>query len=142
MDVLLVASLSVAFVSIAGITFAVSHLAMSRTRLQRRLPAGARIPDGLTRASSDNVGALAAEPFTEVPFGIGQRVGKDLRLKLVRADYFGPQAIRTYLFARVCAIIAVPSLVLLSCALLLPNLSTVQFLLAAAASVGIGVLGA
>jgi tight adherence protein C len=60
---------------------------------------------------------------------------------LVRAGYFSPQAIRVYVLARVCAVIAVPLLVVLSCALLAPNLSTLQFVLLAAASVGVGVLG-
>jgi tight adherence protein C len=87
------------------------------------------------------MGALAAERFAEVRFGLGQRVGKELRLKLVRAGYFSPQAIRVYVLARVCAVIAFPLLVLLSFALLAPNLSTLQFVLLAAASLGVGVLG-
>ena len=141
MDVLLAAFVSVAFVSVAGIVFAAAHLIISRNRLQRRLPAGARISDARTRASGDNVGALAPERFTEVRFGIGERVSKELRLRLVRAGYFRPPAIRVYVFSRVCAAIVAPSLVLLACALLSPNLSTMQFVLAAAASVGVGVLG-
>jgi tight adherence protein C len=141
MDVLLAAFVLTAFISVAGITLAVAHLIVSRNRLHRRLPAAARIPDALTYASSDRVSALASERFAEARFGVGQRAGKELRLKLVRAGFFSPHAIRFYVLARVCAVFVVPSLVTLSCALLSANLSTMQFVLAAAASVGVGVLG-
>ena len=104
---------SAAFVSVAGITFSVGQLVTSRNRLQRRLPAGARMSDALALTSTDGIGALVAEPFTEDRFGIGQKLSKELRLKLVRAGYFSPSAVRFYVLARVCAVIAAPSLVLL-----------------------------
>jgi tight adherence protein C len=142
MDGLLVAFVSAAFMAVAGIAFAVGQLVTSRNRLQRRLPAaGARISEALTGASGDGIGALVAQRFTEDRFGIGQGFRQELRLKLVRSGYFGPNAVQFYVFARVCAVIAVPSIVLLTWALLLPNLSTLEFVLAAAASAGVGVLG-
>jgi len=142
MDVLLVAFVSAAFMAIAGIAFAVGQLVTSRNRLQRRLPAaGARISEALTGGAGDGIGALVAQRFTEDRFGIGQGFRQELRLKLVRSGYFGPNAVQFYVFARICAVIAVPSIVLLTCALLLPNLSTLEFVLAAAASAGVGVLG-
>ena len=135
MDVLLVAFVSAAFMAVAGIAFAVGQLVTSRNRLQRRLPAaGARISEALTGASGDGIGALVAQRFTEDRFGIGQGFRQELKLKLVRSGYFGPNAVQFYVFARVCAVIAVPSIVLLTWALLLPNLSTLEFVLAAAAS--------
>ena len=141
MDIWLVLFVSAAFVSVAGITFSVGHLITSRNRLQRRLPAGARTSDALALTSPDDVGALLGEPFNEDRFGLGQRLGKELRLKLVRAGYFSPSAVRFYIFARLCAIIAAPSLVLLGGALMLRDLSTLQLVLAAAASAALGVLG-
>jgi tight adherence protein C len=84
---------------------------------------------------------LVAERFTEDRFGIGGRFRQELRLKMVRAGYFSQNAVRFYVFARVCAIIAVPSIMLVICVLVLPNLSTLEFVLAAAASAGVGVLG-
>jgi len=141
MDVLLVAFVSAAFLAVAGIAFAVGQLVMSRNRLQRRLPASARIQEVLTSASGDGVSALVAERFSEDRFGIGGKFRQELRLKLVRAGYFSQNAVRFYVFARVCAIIAVPSIVLASCALLSPNLSALEFALAAAASAGVGALG-
>ena len=89
----------------------------------------------------DEIGALAGEPFQDDRFGLGQRLSKELRLKLVRAGYFSPRAVRFYVSARVGAVIAAPSLVLLGSAFLLRDLSTLQFVLAAAVSVGVGVLG-
>jgi tight adherence protein C len=136
MDLLLAVFVSAAFMAVAGIAFAVGQLVVGRNRLQRRLPAAA-----LARTSSDSVGALVAERFTEDRFGIGRRFGQELRLKLVRAGYFGQNAVQLYVFARVCAIIVVPAIVLLTCALLAPNLSTVEFALVAAISAGVGVLG-
>jgi tight adherence protein C len=140
MDIGLLLFVSAAFASVAGITFTVGHLVTSRNRLQRRLPAGARI-DALALTSPEHVGALAEEPFKDDRFRLGQRLGKELRLKLVRAGYFSSRAVRYYVLARVCAVIATPLLVLLGSALLMRDLSTFSFVLAAAAAVGIGVLG-
>jgi tight adherence protein C len=141
MDIWLVLLVSTAFVSVAGITFSVGQLVTSRNRLQRRLPAGVRMADALTLSEGDDAGALAGEPFKGDRFGIGQRLSKELRLKLVRAGCFSPRAVRFYVFARICAIVGAPALVLLSSVLLLQNMSTLQFVLAAAVSVGLGVLG-
>jgi tight adherence protein C len=141
MDILLVACVSAAFMAVAGIAFAVGQLVTGRNRLQRRLPASARISGAATGAPNDGFGALVAERFTEDRFGIGGRFRQELRLKMVRAGYFSQNAVRFYVFARVCAIIAVPSIVLASCVLVLPNLSTLEFVLAAASSAGVGVLG-
>ena len=141
MDLLLAAFVSAAFLAVAGIAFAVGQLVASRNRLQRRLPAGARISGALTSGSGDSIGALVAERFTEDRFGIGEGFRQELRLKLVRAGYFSPNAVQLYVFARVCAFVVVPSIVLSSAALLAPNLSTLEFVLAAAASAGVGALG-
>jgi tight adherence protein C len=135
MDIGLVLFVSAAFASVAGITFTVGHLITSRNRLQRRLPAALALTPG------DDVGDLVGESFKDDRFGIGQKLSKELRLKLVRAGYFSPSAVRFYIFARVGAVIAAPLLVLLGSALLMRDLSTFNFVLAAAAAVGIGVLG-
>ncbi len=135
MDIGLLLFVSAAFASVAGITFAVGHLITSRNRLQRRLPAA------LALTSGDNVGDLVGEAFTDNRFGLGQKLGKELRPKLVRAGYFSPRAVRYYVLARVCALIAAPLMVLACSALLMRDLSTLNFVLAAAVSVGIGVLG-
>ena len=137
MDIWLILFVSTAFVSAAGITFSVGQMITSRNRLQRRLPAGATISEALAFTSPDSVGALPGEDR----FGLGQKVSKELRLKLVRAGYFGPGAVRFYVLARIGAVIATPSLVLLGSTLLLSDLSTLKFVLAAAASAGVGVLG-
>jgi tight adherence protein C len=141
MDVWFILFVSTAFVSVAGISFSVGHLVTSRNRLQRRLPAGMRMADALTVSVGDDAGALAGEPFKDSRFGIGQGLSKELRLKLVRAGYFSPGAVRFYVFARLCAVVGAPALVLLSSVLLLQNISTLQFVLAAVISVGVGVLG-
>jgi tight adherence protein C len=139
MDIWLLLFVSAAFVSAAGITFSVGHMITSRNRLQRRLPAGAMMSDALALTSPDNVVALAGEPFQDDRFGIGQKLSKEWRLKLVRAG--SPRAVRFYVLARIGAVVATPSLVLLGSALLLRDLSTLKFVLAAAASAGVGVLG-
>jgi tight adherence protein C len=141
MDIWLVLSVSAAFVSVTGITFSVGRMITSRNRLQRRLPAGPTMSDALALTSPDNVGTLAGGPFQDDRLGIGQRLSKELRLRLVRAGYFSPRAVRFYVFARVSAVIVSPSLVLLGSALMLRDLSTLKFVLVAAASVGVGVLG-
>jgi tight adherence protein C len=135
MDIWLLLFVSAAFASVAGITFTVGHMITSRNRLQRRLPTA------LALTSGDGMGDLVGEPFGDDRFGLGQKLGKELRLKLMRAGYFSPRAVRHYVLARVCAVIAAPLMVLLASALLMRELSTFNFVLAAAASVGIGVLG-
>ena len=135
MDIGLILAVSAAFASIAGITFSVGRMITGRNRLQRRLPAA------LALTSPDAMGVLMGEPFKEDRFGLGQKLGRELRLKLVRAGYFSPGAVRFYVLARVCAVIAVPLAVLLCGAFLLRGLSTLSFMLIAAASVGIGALG-
>ena len=135
MDIGLILAVSAAFASIAGITFSVGRMITGRNRLQRRLPAA------LALTSPDAMGALTGEPFKEDRFGLGQKLGRELRLKLVRAGYFSPGAVRFYVLARVCAVIAVSLAVLLCGAFLLRGLSTLSFMLIAAASVGIGALG-
>jgi tight adherence protein C len=135
MDIGLILAVSAAFASIAGITFSVGRMITGRNRLQRRLPAA------LALTSPDAMGALTGEAFKEDRFGLGQKLGRELRLKLVRAGYFSPGAVRFYVLARVCAVIAVPLAVLLCGAFLLRGLSTLSFMLIAAASVGIGALG-
>jgi tight adherence protein C len=135
MDIGLILAVSAAFASIAGITFSVGRMITGRNRLQRRLPAA------LALTSPDATGALTGEPFKEDRFGLGQKLGRELRLKLVRAGYFSPGAVRFYVLARVCAVIAVPLAVLLCGAFLLRGLSTLSFMLIAAASIGIGALG-
>jgi tight adherence protein C len=135
MDIGLILAVSAAFASIAGITFSVGRMITGRNRLQRRLPAA------LALTSPDAMGALTGEPFKEDRFGLGQKLGRELRLKLVRAGYFSPGAVRFYVLARVCAVIAVPLAVLLCGAFLLRGLSTLSFMLIAVASVGIGALG-
>ncbi|MBV8797102.1 MAG: type II secretion system F family protein [Hyphomicrobiales bacterium] len=135
MDIGLLLFVSAAFASVTGITFAVGHLVTSRNRLQRRLPAA------LALTSGDSVGDLTGERFGDNQFGLGEKLGKELRLKLVRAGYFSPSAVRFYILARACAVIAAPLLAVLAGALLLRDLSTLSFVLIAAVSVGIGVLG-
>jgi hypothetical protein len=76
MDILLVACVSAAFMAVAGIAFAVGQLVTSRNRLQRRLPARARISGAATSASTHGFGALVAERFTEDRFAIGERFSK------------------------------------------------------------------
>ena len=97
--------------------------------------------DALALASGDDVGALTGEPFQDDRFGIGQKLSKELRLKLVRAGYFSPRAVRYYLLARVGAVIAAPSLVLLGNELDVARSLDIEVCAAAAASAGIGVLG-
>ena len=92
MDVWLVLFVSTAFASATGIAFSVGALITSRNRLQRRLPAGARALDASALTSPDTMVALAGEPFKEDRFGLGQKLSKELRLKLVRAGYFSPGA--------------------------------------------------
>jgi tight adherence protein C len=135
MDIGLLLFVSAAFASVAGITFTVGHLITSRNRLQRRLPTAVALTSG------DNVGDLVGEPLGDNRFRLGDKLGKELRLKLVRAGYFSPRAVRFYIFARVCAVIAAPLMVLLSSALLMRDLSTFNFVLIAAVAVGIGALG-
>jgi tight adherence protein C len=134
MDLELILAVSAAFVSITGITFSVGHMITSRSRLQRRLPATLALTPG------DGAGALMGETFHEDRFGLGEKLNRELRLKLVRAGYFGLGAIRIYVLARIGAVVAAPLIVMLGGVLFLRDLSTLSFVLIAAVSIGLGVL--
>ena len=127
MDLELILAVSAAFVSIAGITFSVGHMIASRNRLQRRLPATFVLTPG------DGVGTIMGETSRGDRFGLGEKLSRELRLKLVRAGYFSPDAARIYVLARVGAVIAAPLLVLLGGVFFLRDLSTLSLVLIAAA---------
>ena len=141
MDIWLVLFVSVAFVSVAGMTFSVGQLIASRNRLQRRLPAGAILSGALSAHVRPTTQAPSlGGPFNEDRFGLGQESRQRAAAETGVLGHFSPGAVRFYVLARIGAVIAGPSLVLLGSALLLRDLSTLKFVLAAAASVGVGVL--
>ena len=132
---------SAAFVSAAGITFAVSHLVTSRSRLQRRLPAGARVSDAVTLIPGDSVGALVGGAFhrrraRHQPEG-QQRAEAKIGARGLFQPTCGP-ALRffTHMRRHCCAVTGFTEL-----RVAVPRSFDVAFTLAAAASVGVGVLG-
>jgi tight adherence protein C len=141
MDLTLVLIVSTAFTAAAGIVFAVGQLALGRNRLRRRLPVAARPYLEQTSGSADGFGALVAEHFAEDRFGITGRLRQKLRLNLVRAGYFGQNAIRFYVFARVCSAIGAPILAAMLWLFFMRGLPTLYVVPLVAIATGIGVLG-
>jgi tight adherence protein C len=141
MDVLLVLTVSIAFAAAAGIVFALGQLALGRNRLKRRLPVGPLPFAEAGEISTDSFGALVTEHFTEARFGITGSVRQKLRLNLIRAGYFGHNAIRYYVFARVCSAIGAPCLTLTLWLFLLRELSTLYVIPLIAIAAAVGALG-
>jgi tight adherence protein C len=141
MDILLILAVSAAFTAIAGTVFAVSQLALGRNRLRRRLPIGSAAFEEQTQTSGEGIGALVAEHFTEDRFGITGKMRQRIRFNLIRAGYFAPNAVRFYVFARLCSAILFPCLALIAWLFFMRSLPTLYVIPLIFIAVGIGVLG-
>ena len=141
MDIVALLIVCSAFTATAATAFALGQLALGRNRLRRRLPAEAPPPAGEATAAGDGLGGLLGEHFTEGRFSVTGRLRQKLRLKLIRAGYFGHDAIRLYMFARVCAAIGAPCLALLAWFLCLSNLPSFAIVPLVGVAAAVGVLG-
>jgi tight adherence protein C len=137
LDTNLIVIMSLAFLAVAALVLVGGQYYLGQAHLKRRLPVAA----GQAGRAAGGVGALVAGHFSEQRFGVDGALRSKLRRELLRAGYFGDHAINYYVFARVCTVIALPSVVFILCRLFLPATPTWLVMLFVAISAGIGILG-
>jgi len=139
-NLVLILFVAAAFLTVTGIVFAAGQYVETRIELRRRLPASAPIAYSQAPAPASALGALVAEHFTEVRFGVHSNLRQKLRRQLLRAGFFSPYAIRYYVFARFCTVVVLPLAVFSLCELLLRNLPFSLIAVVVIIAAGIGVL--
>jgi tight adherence protein C len=140
MDVNALLIVSAAFASIAGVAFVFGQFYVGRAQVKRRLTAGGVAVDTSGR-SGGRIGSFVADHFTEDRFGVDDKLRQKLRRELLRAGFFSNDAIRYYVFARICSVAVLPFAVFIATRLLLPGAETWIVLLLVAISAGLGILG-
>jgi tight adherence protein C len=127
------------FIAVTGFIYVGGQYYAGRTRMSRRLTAGA-LNAGTVSRTSGGLSALVTETFTEDRFGVDSTTRQKLRKELLRAGYFGTNSVRYYVFARFATVVLLP---LITYAFLLgfaPSLSWLLKLLAVAGAAGLGII--
>lgn len=121
-DFSLIAIMGLAFAAVAAAVFAAAQSYLSRDQMRRRLsaPASAPIASNANAAKAASFRWLIAEHFVEGQFGVDTALRTKLRRELVKAGYFNDDAIRYYIFARLCTVLALPVSVFLVLQLIAP----------------------
>jgi tight adherence protein C len=140
MDTNLVLILSMAFAAVAGLVFVLGQYYFGGAQLRRRLASGAVAAQTGARAAGGGLGSFVTETFTEERFGVDSSLRQKLRRELLRAGFFSGDAIRYYVFARLCTVVVLPSAVFIALRLFAPRLGTPLELLAVSVAAALGIL--
>jgi tight adherence protein C len=96
-----------AFVAMAGFVFVGGQYYVRSMHIRRRLP----LPLGVSAdpaGSAGGIGRFVARHFDEKRFGVDNTLRGKLRLNLVRAGYFGNDAVNSYVFWRLAVVFMLP----------------------------------
>src|SRR6266446_10210256 len=105
---LLVAVLS--FGAVTALAFVVGQYVWVQSRIQRRLSAPAHTSRVAKARPPKALDAFITKHFDEKRFGVDETLRGKLRRELVRAGYFGTDALNYYIFARMAAVTIFPTL--------------------------------
>ena len=141
MDRNLIAIIALSFAAVAAVVFVLVQAVAGRAQLRRRLPAGAQPYNVAIGKSGGGLNTLVAEHFTEERFGVDAKLRARLRRDLLRAGYFGNDAVNFYIFARICTVVALPCIVFLAFRLFAPSTPRLIELLGVSITAVIGILG-
>ncbi len=141
MDKNLIAIVVLAFAAVAAFFFVLAQTIAGRAQLRRRLPGGAQTYDIVAGQSKGGLNALVAEHFTEERFGVDAKLRSRLRRDLLRAGYFGNNAVNYYIFARICTVVALPCTVFILTRLFLPTMPKLLELLTVSIAATVGIFG-
>lgn len=100
---------ALAFFAVAGAAFVVGQYLSTQFRLQRRVTAAGPGADGEANLF-DGVNVLVANYFDEKKFGVIGPIRTRLRRDLVRAGFFGANAVNFYIFFKLLVVVAFPLL--------------------------------
>ena len=129
-----------AFVAVAALTFVAGQYVRSADQFRRRLPAGAGA-GGVEERKGSAFGSLVAQHFNEERYGVDAALKRRLKQQLLRAGFFSPLAIRYYVFARLCAVVAPPCVLFIAVKVFAPEHSAVLDMVMVMIAAGTGVLG-
>jgi tight adherence protein C len=102
---------ALAFGAVAAIALVVGQYYATQAQIERRLPAAVQHADALGGQPVQGLHAFIARNFRETRFGIGAALRDKMRRELVRAGYFGSEAVSYYLFWRATCVVALPTFV-------------------------------
>ena len=100
---------ALAFGAVAAIVFVIGQLVMTQARVQQRVGVQSRA-GGATPAAgfTTNLDSLVRTYFDEKRFGVEGVARSNLRRELVRAGFFGVNAINYYIFSRLALVVVLP----------------------------------
>jgi tight adherence protein C len=102
---------ALAFGAVAAVVFVVGQYYSTQGQMQRRLPASIQSSDIASGPARQGVHAFIARNFQDTRFGVSATLRERLRRELLRAGYFSPEAVNSYIVARVACVVALPTLV-------------------------------
>jgi len=98
-----------AFVAVTATAIVAGQAFVNRAQLSRRLMAGAAAPEVKQRQEARRQEVELTTKATESRLGIEGDVRLKLRRELVRAGFFGPEAVKYFMIWRLCAILILPA---------------------------------
>jgi len=137
MDIQLILIVSTSFLAVAAVVFVLGQYFNSERLVRRRLsPGGGAVPEQEPRS---NFSTLVVQHFTEERYGVDSALKRKLKTQLLRAGFFSPFAVRYYVFARLCTVVALPGFVFIASKIFSPALPAMidTVLVSVAAAVGV-----
>lgn len=107
MDAMLILFVLTAFLGVAGLLFAAGQIVLDGSRMRRRLVVGEAGAAAGVQSLKDRT-AVPATRTGDDRFGVDETLHQKLRLKLLRCGFFGRDAVRYYLGARILCSLAFP----------------------------------
>ena len=100
---------ALAFGAVAAVVFVIGQLVMTQARVQQRIGVQSRAGGAAPAAGfTTNLDALVRTYFDEKRFGVEGVARSNLRRELVRAGFFGVNAINYYIFSRLALVVVLP----------------------------------
>lgn len=99
-----------AFGAVAAAVFGVGRYVVVQAQIQRRLPSSGATSELLSAQTTSRLQAFIAKNFDERRFGVDNTLRGKLRRDLVRAGFFGSDALNLYIFARIGLVFLLPTL--------------------------------
>ena len=130
-----------AFGAVAAIVFVLGQLIETHARIRHRVGTSVQSGGAPRRSLSFDLDSLVSVYFDEKRFGVEGSARSKLRRELVRAGFFGANAINYYIFFRLASVVVVPTAVYLLTEAFLADQSWILKLALMAVALMIAILG-
>ena len=98
-----------AFVAVAAVVFVVGQFLTTQARIQQRVGAPVQSGSASDTRLTSHLDSLVSTYFDEKRFGLEGAVRSNLRRELIRAGFFGANAINYYIFSRLAVVVVIPA---------------------------------